>query len=71
MYTGSRGWQSHLDVLTKFFGLPGMDAVVAEFRGHSLGEHYVVAVLQDWFPFAETYVWLSEWNLDILMICTN
>ena len=46
--TGSEDWQSHPDAVTKFFGLLGVSAVIAEGRGHSLGEDYVGKVLKAW-----------------------
>ena len=48
VHTGSEDWQSHPDVVTKFFGLLGVSAVVAEGRGHSLGEDYVSPLLGSW-----------------------
>ena len=45
VHTGSEDWQSHPDAVTKFFGLLGVNAVVAEGRGHSLGEDYVGELL--------------------------
>ena len=45
VHTGSEDWQSHPDAVTKFFGLLGLDVVVAAGRGHSLGEDYVGKVL--------------------------
>ena len=48
MHTGSEDWQSHSDAVTKFFGLLGVKVVVAEGRGHSLGEDYVGALLDSW-----------------------
>jgi hypothetical protein len=45
VHTGSEDWQSHPDAVTKFFGLLGVNAVVAEGRGHSLGEDYVGKLL--------------------------
>ncbi len=50
MHTGSEDWQSHPDAVTKFFGLLGVDAFVAEGRGHSLGEDYVGLLLEAWLP---------------------
>jgi hypothetical protein len=49
VHTGSEDWQSHPDAVTKFFGLLCVTAVVAEGRGHSLGEEYVSSVLAMWF----------------------
>ena len=49
VHTGSDDWQSHPDAVTKFFGLLGVDAVIAEGRGHSLGDEYVSSVLVMWF----------------------
>ena len=48
VHTGSEDWQSHSDAVTKFFGLLGVMVVVAEGRGHSLGEDYVGALLDSW-----------------------
>ena len=48
VHTGSEDWQSHPDAVTKFFGLLGVEAVVAEGRGHSLGEDYVSPLLGSW-----------------------
>jgi hypothetical protein len=48
VHTGSEDWQSHPDAVTKFFGLLGVSAVVAEGRGHSLGEEYVAGLLAVW-----------------------
>ena len=49
VHTGSEDWQSHPDAVAKFFGLLGVDAVIAEGRGHSLGDEYVSSVLVMWF----------------------
>ena len=49
VHTGSEDWQSHPDAVTKFFGSLGVDAVIAEGRGHSLGDEYVSSVLVMWF----------------------
>ena len=48
VHTGSEDWQSHPDAVTKFFGLLGVNVVVADGRGHSLGEDYVDGLLDDW-----------------------
>ena len=48
VHTGSEDWQSHPDAVTKFFALLGVNVVVAEGRGHSLGEDYVDGLLDDW-----------------------
>lgn len=45
VHTGSEDWQSHPVAVTKFFGLLGVDALVAEGRGHSLSEDYVSPLL--------------------------
>ena len=50
VHTGSEDWQSHPVAVTKFFGLLGVKAVVAEGRGHSLGEDYVGLLLEAWLP---------------------
>jgi hypothetical protein len=46
VHTGSEDWQSHPDAVTKLFGLLGVSVVVAEGRGHSLGEDYVDPLLE-------------------------
>lgn len=48
VHTGSEDWQSHPDTVTKFFGLLDLDVLVAEGRGHSLGEDYVSLLLDSW-----------------------
>ena len=45
VHTGPEDWQSHPDAVTKFCGLLCVTAVVAEGRGHSLGEDYVGKLL--------------------------
>jgi hypothetical protein len=45
VHTACEDCQSHPDAVTKFFGLLGLNAVVAEGRGHSLGEDYVGMLL--------------------------
>jgi hypothetical protein len=50
VYTGSEDWQSNPDDVVKFFGLLGVDAVVAGGRGHSLGKDYVGLLLETWLP---------------------
>ena len=37
VHTGSEDWQSHPDAVTKFFGLLGVDAFVAEGARAQLG----------------------------------
>jgi hypothetical protein len=48
VHTGSEDWQSNPNAVTKFFGLLGIDTIVAEGRGHSLGEDYVLQLLNNW-----------------------
>ncbi len=50
VHTGSEDWQSHPDAVTRFFNLIGVQAVIADRRGHSLGSDYVGAVLDNWLP---------------------
>lgn len=48
VHTGSEDWQSHADAVTEFFGLCGIDATIAQGRGHMLGEDYVGPLLDRW-----------------------
>lgn len=48
VHTGSKDWQSHPDAVTKFFGLLGVNTIVAEGRAHSLGGDYVSPLLNRW-----------------------
>jgi len=48
VHTGSEDWQSHPDAVTKFFGLLGVSAVIADGLGHSLGKDYVSPILAEW-----------------------
>ena len=50
VHTGSEDWQSHPDAVTRFFNLIGVQAVVADGQGHSLGIDYVDSVLDGWLP---------------------
>ena len=50
VHTGSEDWQSHPDAVTRFFKLIGVQAVIADGRGHSLGVDYVDSVLNGWLP---------------------
>lgn len=54
VHTGSEDWQSHPDAVTRFFNLIGVQAVIADGRGHSLGIDYVDSVLDVWLPAARS-----------------
>lgn len=54
VHTGSEDWQSHPDAVTRFFNLIGVQAVIADGRGHSLGIDYVDSVLDGWLPAARS-----------------
>lgn len=56
VHTGSEDWKSHPDAVTQFFGLIGVDAVIAQGRGHMLGADYVGATLDRWLASADLYV---------------
>ena len=54
VHTGSEDWQSHPDAVTRFFNLIGVQTVIADGRGHSLGIDYVDSVLDVWLPAARS-----------------
>ena len=48
VHTGSEDWQSYPKAVTEFFALLGIQANIAEGRGHMLGQDYVGPVLDEW-----------------------
>ena len=48
VHTGSEDWQSHPDAVREFFGFCGINATIAQGRGHMLGEDYVAPLLDRW-----------------------
>jgi hypothetical protein len=56
VHTGSEDWQSHPDAVSEFFGLLGIETIVAEGRGHSLGEDYVGPLLDSWLELNKAHL---------------
>lgn len=48
VYKGSEDWHSHTDVISEFFELIGVNAVIAQGRNHMLREDHVGTVLDRW-----------------------